>query len=150
MNLTASELAKFFGLHPNTVRERLKDLKSTPRKSEKGGRPAHVWPIGPAARAILQTDSERLDASQEIARLNKFRAEREELRLQIDKGELVPVDQVKERVSWYASQAVAILEAIPANLRRASPELSAGDVDVVRREVVRACNRVADLGTNPK
>lgn len=135
---SASELAREFGLSPSTVIGRLTDVPFEGKGRRK------VWKLKDAAPALLGVDG-KLDAHQEIAKYNRIRTEKESFRLATERGEFIPVDLVAERVSQAAAQAVAILDGIPAQCQRENPSLTRRDIDVIRRMVGQAKNRVAEL-----
>ena len=136
---TASALAREFGLDRATV---IRRLDGVPHKMA-GKR--KVWTMKIAGPAVMQVGSERLDANQEIAALNKARREQVEIRTARERGELVEADEVSAAIAKMAAEVVSILEGLPAQLRRRNTELTQADIELVRKEIARARNRVAAL-----
>lgn len=137
-----AELAREFGISRETVRRRLVDVPHEVVGKRK------LWRLKDAGPAIMGVDG-KLDAHQEIAKLNRARREQTEMRTEAERGTLIPAAAVTERVARVAGEVVAILDGIPNKLRRANPELTAGDLDVVRAEIAEARNRMADVSAAP-
>jgi phage terminase Nu1 subunit (DNA packaging protein) len=104
-----------------------------------------VWRMQDAAPAILQVDRDKLDPSQEIARANATRADAQEMRNAVMRRELAPSELVTSAVASTASQMSAILNAVPAELKRANTALTATDIAIVRRALARARNAAANV-----
>ena len=136
---TAAALAREFGLDRATVIRRLTDAPF-----ELVGK-RRVWTMKVAAPAVLQVGTERLDANQEIAGLNKARREQVEMRTAAERGELVEADEIAAEIARMGAEVISILEGLPAQLRRRNTELTQSDIELVRREIARARNRVAAL-----
>ncbi len=60
-------------------------------------------------------------------------------------GLVAPVDQLTEALTGVLSQQVAILEAIPNNVKRKNPAISARDIEVIKKEIAKARNLAADV-----
>lgn len=136
---TASALAREFGLDRATVVRRMTDVPHDMRGKSR------VWTMKAAAPALLQVGTERLDANQEIAALNKARREQVEMRTAAERGELVEAEDIAAEIARMAAEVISILEGLPAQLRRRNTELTQSDIELVRREIARARNRVAAL-----
>jgi phage terminase Nu1 subunit (DNA packaging protein) len=65
-------------------------------------------------------------------------------------GELAPINVLEWALSSMSSQIGATLETLPAKLKRRLPQLSAADIEIIRKEVAKARNAAAairlDLG----
>ena len=70
----------------------------------------------------------------ERARLARAQTERIEMRLALEREDLIDADELRDAMRSVARQAVAILDAIPARCKRACPSLAAGDVGIIKRE----------------
>jgi phage terminase Nu1 subunit (DNA packaging protein) len=59
------------------------------------------------------------------------------------RNELAPIDALTWALSATCSQIAAILETIPAKLKRALPNLTATDLNIIRKEIAKAQNAAA-------
>lgn len=69
-------------------------------------------------------------------------------------GELAPITVLEWALSSLSAQIGAILETLPAKLKRRLPQLTASDLEILRKEIVKARNAAADVrldlgDTNP-
>jgi phage terminase Nu1 subunit (DNA packaging protein) len=112
--LTVAQLAAAAGLSQTATRQRLANL--TPYRGE--GR-VQTFDATEALPQLFNA-GDRLDASQERARLDKARADLAELELVTRRGELVPVAEVAATWSARVVRAKGRLLALPARL---SPEM---------------------------
>ncbi len=85
----------------------------------------------------------------EKARLTKAQADEKELNLAEKRGELVPLDMIGEILGPAVDELRSTADAIPAELRRQCPELSASAIDVVKRVLARFLNSLADKRFDP-
>ena len=60
-------------------------------------------------------------------------------------GQLAPITALEWALSTVCSQISATLETIPAKLKRRLPQLTAADVDIVRKEIAKARNAAANI-----
>lgn len=60
-------------------------------------------------------------------------------------GQLAPITALEWALSTVCSQISAILETIPAKLKRRLPQLTSADVDIVRKEIAKARNAAANI-----
>lgn len=81
----------------------------------------------------------------ERARLAAAQADKLELELGVTRGELAPVSTIEQVLVRAAMKVAAVLDAIPATLKRRIEGLTDEDVDLVRLEIAKARNAVADL-----
>ena len=128
-----------FGLAHQTVTKRLDGVEH----ELKGKR--RVYLIRDAAPALMQVSSERLDPAQEIARANKERAEQIALKNAVLRHEQAPVWAVVSAIEKRMGEISAILDAIPAELKRANPSLTQTDIAMVKRALARARNSAAEV-----
>lgn len=80
----------------------------------------------------------------EKARLTKAQADEKELLLAEKRGELLPLDVIDEVIGPVIDEFRSTVDAIPAELGRSCPELSASAIDVVKRVLARFSNSLAD------
>ena len=81
-----------------------------------------------------------IDYLWEKARLTRAQADREEIRLKIDRGRVARVELVSFAVANLASQVSANLATLPAKIKRLQPSLSSTDIHDIRHEVVKVQN----------
>ena len=84
-----------------------------------------------------------LDPAQERAALDRARREQIDLALEQKRGEVAPIVALEWALSSACSQIAAVLETIPAKLKRRMPQLTTVDLDIVRKEIAKARNAAA-------
>lgn len=92
--------------------------------------------------------TEKLDREYEQARYSKAQADGKEIENAIKRGELAPVDFLTDVLSHVASQIAAVLDSIPQKVKRRVPKLTASEVEIVKREIIKAQNAAARMDTN--
>jgi len=85
------------------------------------------------------------DTNTERARLLKAQADKLERENRIADGLVAPVYQLTDALVNVLSQQVAILEAIPNNVKRKNPAISAREIEVIKKEIAKARNLAADV-----
>lgn len=131
-----SFLAELTGKDRETIKKRLSCLQPEP-----GPHGAKLFDSVKALPLIFEMDE--LSA----AKTENLRADTrlKELKEQQLRGELAPVEELTRALGMLASQVSAILETIPGKLKRSLPQLTATDLDVVKREIVKCMNACADI-----
>ncbi|GAB2507178.1 terminase small subunit [Microbulbifer agarilyticus] len=81
----------------------------------------------------------------EQARLAKEKADAQALKNSVTRGELIPAEAVGLVVSKIATEMAAALDALPGQIKRFEPGLSATSLDKIKREIVRAQNAAAEV-----
>lgn len=81
----------------------------------------------------------------EKIRLTKHQADKLELELQIKRGEYAPVGRLAGALASTGTQILAHLDALPIELKRENPELSARNIETVRVTIAKMCNSIADM-----
>ena len=113
------------------------------------GEPLRAWLLAYCHRlreqAAGRATGNGLSLADERAALAKAQRERVERENAIARGELRPVSDLELVLASVGSRATAILEAVPASIRRAAPEASVRVLAIVEQEIGRACNEVAEL-----
>lgn len=129
-------LAEITGKDRETIKKRLSCLQPEP-----GPHGAKLFDSVKALPLIYEMDE--LSA----AKTENLRADTrlKELKEQQLRGELAPVEELTRALGLLASQVSAILETIPGKLKRSLPQLTATDLDIAKREIVKCLNACADI-----
>lgn len=148
--LYQDQVAAMFDVTVGTIQRWQKDSEPDPIpvlsigrgkgiKSEYDPRAVFLWGIRKYGTAdVIDVDRERALNLRADTRLK-------ELKEQQMRGELAPVELLTSALGNLASQVSAILETIPGKLKRSLPQLTATDLDVVKREIVKCLNACADI-----
>lgn len=91
---------------------------------------------------------EFIDFDQENARLTKEKADGAALKNAQLRRELVPIDAVVWAMSKAGKQIASILETIPGKVKRRVPRLNATEVEIIKREVIKAQNVAAHVSVD--
>lgn len=62
------------------------------------------------------------------------------------RSQVIEADVVAVGLAKVSASIVRILESVPIRLKRAHPELTARDLDIVRAEIVKCRNECARIG----
>ncbi|WP_406828126.1 terminase small subunit [Microbulbifer sp. ARAS458-1] len=81
----------------------------------------------------------------EQARLAKEKADAQALKNSVTRGELIPAEAMGLVISKVATEMAAALDALPGQIKRIEPGLSATSLDKIKREIVRAQNAAAEV-----
>ena len=133
--LSISQLSNLSGKSYTTVKRSLAGLEPVARDGKT------LYFVPPEAltkiyRAAEESQRERLD---------RARAEKQELENKVAQGEYGPIEVLAWTLGDVASQIRAILTAIPKRLRQINPELKARELDLIRREISKTLNTIADV-----
>jgi terminase small subunit / prophage DNA-packing protein len=90
-----------------------------------------------------------LDLTEERAKLARVQTERIEMENAVKRGELAPIDSLRDALVPVVAQIAAILDAVPVKLKREAPHLTAADLEIVKREIARAQNLAAEARYEP-
>jgi terminase small subunit / prophage DNA-packing protein len=90
-----------------------------------------------------------LDLTEERAKLARAQSERIEMELAIKRGEIAPIDSLRDALIPVVSQVAAMLDAVPVKLKREAPHLTATDLEIVKREIANARNLMAEVRYDP-
>ena len=90
-----------------------------------------------------------LDLTEERARLARAQSERIEMENAIKRGEIAPIDTLRDALVPVVAQIAAHLDAIPGKLKREAPHLTASDLEIVAREITKARNLAAKVRYEP-
>ena len=78
-------------------------------------------------------------------RLTKAQADAQELKNEINKQEVVPVDFAAYALSRVAAEASGVIDSTPLNLIRKNPELTIAQQENIKRELAKAMNALSKL-----
>lgn len=84
--------------------------------------------------------------TQERLRLTAAMADAQELKNEVKRQRLVPVDFAVFAFARIASQIGSLLDTVPLKLRRKHPDLDVRHVEALQREIALARNLAAELG----
>ena len=90
-----------------------------------------------------------LDLTEERAKLARAQSERIEMDNAVKRGELAPIDTLRDALVPVVAQIAAHLDAVPAKLKREAPHLTATDLEIVAREITKARNLAAQVRYEP-
>lgn len=80
---------------------------------------------------------------EEKLRLTKAQAEGQEIKNAQLREELAPVDIIEWVIGKTGAQISAILDALPSQIKKRCPKLTASGIELIRREIVKAQNAAA-------
>jgi phage terminase Nu1 subunit (DNA packaging protein) len=83
-----------------------------------------------------------VDFNTEKTRLTKAQADSKELENQDRLGKLAEIDVLKETLSTTLNSVAAILDSIPAEMRRQCPHLSQADIDEIATVIAKVRNSI--------
>ena len=89
-------------------------------------------------------DGDGLNPVAEQARLAKEKADAQALKNSVTRGELIPAEVVGLVISKIAGEMAAALDALPGQIKREEPGLSATSVEKIKRLIVAAQNSAAE------
>ena len=95
------------------------------------------------AKLTVGEDGELIDYDRERARLTREQADNTALKNAQLRKELAPVGVMEWALGKIGAQISAILETIPLKVKRRVPRLAAAEVEIIKREVVKAQNMAA-------
>ena len=98
-----------------------------------------------AEKRLNEAKDQKLDAQKEQARERKERADNLALKNAQLRRELCPVDFVTQALATVGGQVTSALQTIPAEVRKKIPRLTAAEVAIIERIVIRAQNSAARL-----
>lgn len=104
---------------------------------------------GSGDRIVIENDDgdsgQFIDIGVERARLVKAQADSQEQKNKAARSEVVRIEALGATLDRASQQAVAILDAIPQKMVRSNPDLTSEDLDCIKKEVVRARNKIANM-----
>ena len=103
------------------------------------------WRINRILPAV-EKEASVVDFQKERARHEKAKADAQELKNDIEMSRVSDVIVIAEVLASIGSQIVSILNAIPANIKNRVPKLTNSEIEIIKREIVKAQNAAADIG----
>lgn len=88
------------------------------------------------------------ELERERIRLTRAQADNLELKNEIARNEVAPIELLTYTLSNGATQIAAILGSIPLNIKRQIPRLTATEIETIKREIVKAQNAAAHIEIN--
>lgn len=86
-----------------------------------------------------------IDYHHEKARLTRAQADREEIKLKVDRGLVARVELISFAVSNLGTQVSANLETLPAKIKRIQPSLTALDIREIQAEIIKVQNFCSEI-----
>ena len=147
---TEAELAALLGVSASTVRTKKREGLMIPagRGRYDVRKTLHAYldrlreTAGRAGNPAAGADPDALKA--EKLRLTRAQADKEETRVQRERGELVPADAVAREWSTLARDVRNALLAVPSRCGAGLPHLTATDVATIEREIRKALEGLAN------
>jgi phage terminase Nu1 subunit (DNA packaging protein) len=120
------------------------------------------WEVEPVARigkhayydvrAVLNNRLEKADQAgntgdieTERLRLTRAQAEGQEIKNELAKGRIAPIEIITQSLATVAGATAGILDSLPLNMKRQYPELSAQMIEAIKRQCVKAQNEISRL-----
>lgn len=139
--LTINQLTELTGRTARTIKKRLADV-SPVRTTDH----ASYYSPREALPAIFLGDpkpNDSLDLTRERARLAREQADATAIKNAQARNELAPISLLTVVLGKVCTRIAAILETIPGNVKRRVPRLTASEVELIKREIVKAQNIAA-------
>jgi len=96
----------------------------------------------------LDENENAIDKDHEQARLARANADGKEIDNQERKRELASVTVMAEIIGKVGSQISAVLDSIPQKIKRRVPSLTANDIELIKKEIVKTQNAAAAMEVN--
>ena len=120
------------------------------------------WEVEPVARigkqvfydvrSVLENRLKKADQSgsngdieAERLRLTSAQAEGQEIKNELAKGRIAPIEIITQSLATVAGATAGILDSLPLNMKRQYPELSAQMIEAIKRQCVKAQNEISRL-----
>lgn len=91
------------------------------------------------------TGGQKLDLQQEKAMESRERRRKLERENDIEERKVIPHETVVDVLQQVSKQAATIFDALPLNLKRQCPQLTARDIETVRLEIAKVRNAFAGI-----
>ncbi len=92
-----------------------------------------------------ERSEESIDAEREMARLTKERADKLAMENEQTRGDLIPAEVATMLFAALATDMAAVLDNLPAKIKRQIPGIASSDMEMVKREIVRAQNEASEI-----
>lgn len=93
---------------------------------------------------IVPSDKD-LDPVQEKARLDRERRIYQAVVTEMKLGELIPIELIGFVMARVGAEIAAILESLPAKVKKNYPKMTAAQVNVIKKEIAKARNSVVNI-----
>ena len=144
--MTQGQFAELVGV----TQQAISDLVN--RGTLRRGDTAGAWLISYCAnlreQAAGRASTGDLDLVQERARLAKEQADKVAMANAVERRELAPVSLMEVILAKLGRQIIGILEALPVELKRNCPHLTADDIKTIQAEIIKARNYAANIELN--
>lgn len=144
--ITQGQFAELVGV----TQQAISDLVN--RGTLRRGDTAGAWLISYCAnlreQAAGRASTGDLDLVQERARLAKEQADKVAMGNAVERRELAPVSLMEVILAKLGRQIIGILEALPVELKRNCPHLTADDIKTIQAEIIKARNYAANIELN--
>lgn len=97
------------------------------------------------SKVVTTEDGEYIDSEYQKARLVKEQADKESLMNAQRRRETAPIDYLNWALNKVSSQIASILAAVPLKVKRRIPDLSATEIDLIKKEIVVAQNAASRI-----
>lgn len=102
--------------------------------------------VNQSAAPQAETDLEPGTLDYERLRLTRAQADNMEIKNQIARAEVAPIDLIEKVISKAAAEAAGILDSLPLTIKRKHPELDTQIIESIKRQTVKAMNAIAASG----
>ncbi len=141
-NYPADFFAKIFNLTPRRIQQLAKE--GIIPKAARGRYPLLGAVQGYVrylqARSFSKEAEDLGDLQTERTRLTKANADKIEIEVKQLQNDLAPIELITWTLNKVGSQIASILDAIPLKAKRRIPDLTNAQVELLRREVIKAQN----------
>jgi len=104
------------------------------------------WKVRQAVgKLTVNENGDLVDYEAERARLTKEQADGQSLKNAVTRRELAPVDMLEYALSNISEQVNSILESIPLKVKNRLPTLTAAEVEIIGREIIKAQNAASKV-----
>lgn len=142
--MTIHKLSMLTGKDRRFVQKRLENIEPIDKKGV-----AEFYDSVEALEEIYSNggcdSAQRYDLQKERARLTYEQANAKELENEIARGEVAPVEVIAEVLQNISQQIKSTLEAIPLKLKQRNPSLTATDLQIITKEIVKAQNAASEI-----
>ena len=78
-------------------------------------------------------------------RKTKAEATSLEMKNQMTRREIAPVELLELAIAVFAEQACSVFESIPIKVKRRMPHLKASEIDIIKREIIKIQNAASKI-----
>lgn len=94
----------------------------------------------------VETDLSPGTIDYEKLRLTKAQADNMELKNQIARAEVAPIELIEKVITRASAEAVGLLDSLPLTIKRKHPDLNTQIIESIKRQTVKAQNAIAKSG----